>query len=59
MFYMEAQQKIAESPLCEEIQDGDLVISESGATSANAESKTTPRSGKGSSGGAKSKRRGR
>ena len=59
MFYMEAQQKIAGSPLCQEIQDGDLVISESGEASSSQESRTTPRTGKSSSGGAKSKRRGR
>lgn len=57
MFYMEAQQKIAGSPLCQEIQDGDIVISESGEASASNESKTTPRSGKASFGGAKSKRK--
>merc|ERR1719189_1135439 len=59
MFYMEAQQKIAGSPLCQEIQDGDLVIAESGEPSASSDSRTTPRAGKGSSGSSKQKRRAR
>ena len=54
---MEAQQKIAGSPLCQEIQDGDIVISGSGEASTSNESKTTPRSGKGTPGGTKSKRK--
>merc|ERR1712062_261995 len=56
MFYMEAQQKIAGSPLCQEIQDGDLVITESSGASGTSESRTTPKSGKNNL-GAKSKRK--
>ena len=59
MFYMEAQQKIAGSPLCQEIQDGDLVIAESGEPSGSSDSRTTPRAGKGSSSSSKQKRRAR
>ena len=59
MFYMEAQQKIAGSPLCQEIQDGDLVIAESGEPSGSSDSRTTPRAGKSSSGTSKQKRRAR
>ena len=58
MFYMEAQQKIAGSPLCQEIQDGDLVIQESSGASGTSESRTTPKSGKNNL-GAKAKRKGR
>ena len=58
MFYMEAQQKIAGSPLCQEIQDGDLVIAESTEASGSNGSRTTPKSGK-TNLGAKSKRKGR
>ena len=59
MFYMEAQQKIAGSPLCQEIQDGELMIPESGETNTTNETSSTPRNGRGSSGGTKPKRRGR
>jgi len=58
MFYMEAQQKIAGSPLCQEIQDGDLVIAESSEATGSNGSRTTPKSGK-TNLGAKSKRKGR
>ena len=58
MFYLEAQQKIANSPLCQEIQDGDLVVDSSG-TNASPRERTTPRGGANASGGARSKRRGR
>ena len=57
MFYVEAQQKIAASPLGQEMKDGDLVMPESNLSSGET-SRTTPKSGK-SSLGAKSKRKGR
>lgn len=55
---MEAQQKIAGSPLCQEIQDGDLVIAESSEATGSNGSRTTPKSGKANL-GAKAKRKGR
>lgn len=58
MFYVEAQQKIAASPLGQEMKDGDLVMPESNLGSGESASRTTPKSGK-SSLGAKSKRKGR
>ena len=58
MFYVEAQQKIAASPLGQEMKDGDLVMPESNLGSGKSTSRTTPKSGK-SSLGAKSKRKGR
>ena len=58
MFYVEAQQKIAASPLGQEMKDGDLVMPESNLGSGESASRTTPKSGK-SNLGAKSKRKGR
>ena len=55
---MEAQQKIAASPLGQEMKDGDLVMPESNLGSGESASRTTPKSGK-SNLGAKSKRKGR
>ena len=40
MFYMEAQNKIAESPLCSEIQGGELVLTDDPQVQKNPSKQT-------------------
>ena len=56
MFYLEAQNKVVQSPLRDEIQQGEVTIGE-GSSATNAGN--TPKSGSSRGGGSGRKKRGR